>query len=85
MSTLIELIIPDGEKHDCNRYCYDGFVEKGRCICGGVNWGVGYEQAMKNVPDIFFDLLRQGVKVRVTEDVKKYFRCHLQMSLFSVP
>ena len=33
----------------CNAKCHDAEGEKCECICGGLNHGVGYEQATVNV------------------------------------
>ena len=44
--TLFSAYLPNGQKlGQCDASCYDGTGTRCKCICGGINHGVGLQQA----------------------------------------
>ncbi len=55
----------DGDRcvGQCDESCYDSECDECTCVCGGINHGVGREQAIKNTL-IFLDdlILEYGIR-----------------------
>jgi hypothetical protein len=54
---LLTETIGQGPVRRCDGRCYNGKNKTCVCICGGRNHGVGLEQALKNVQEIFQPML----------------------------
>lgn len=52
MSRIMVQESASGEKRVCDGKCYNALGPDCDCICGGMNHGVGYIQAVKNVEDL---------------------------------
>ena len=48
MATLISYQSSDGSRGRCDARCYNAKHPRCKCICGGVNHGVGLRQAVLN-------------------------------------
>jgi len=53
MPALLIIHDKDGKRiGQCDAKCYDGTSLQCRCICGGINHGVGRQRAAKNAVDM---------------------------------
>lgn len=76
MSTLIEVRKSDGRiVGRCDAKCYQATEPKCTCICGGMNHGVGYKQAIQNNTDKWQKVIDLNEGNQVT-------KCCHQMGLF---
>ena len=48
MATLLALLNSARILRRCDKRCYDATTPKCKCICGGLNHGVGFRQAVAN-------------------------------------
>lgn len=48
MATLLKVETGDGHRRLCSAKCYTAHGERCTCICGGMNHGVGAQQAAQN-------------------------------------
>jgi len=51
MTVLISQRTATGERR-CDERCYNAKGKKCSCVCGGINHGVGIEQAYKNTQEM---------------------------------
>lgn len=59
MSTLITTGNTAGKNGRCDAKCYNAKGPKCDCCCGGVNHGVGLEQAIQNMNDMVQEILKE--------------------------
>lgn len=71
MATLIEVRNSDGVVGRRDAKCYDATEPECVCICGGVNHGVGRNQAVENTAD----MLERGLEnAGLTEQLEQFKR-----------
>ncbi len=80
-----DLIILEGEKRiisKCGPSCYNSAFKECSCICRGINHGIGFKQALKNVlqPSFFLDKRFQSLKL--SSHIHDYVRELTQLKLF---
>lgn len=61
MSALIVVETPGGRR-SCDAKCYLAVGGECDCVCGGMNHGVGCEQAIANTAERASEMLRDAVK-----------------------
>lgn len=49
----------NGNQRRCDARCYDATGKKCKCICGGVNHGVGKDTAISNSHNIIKDMEKE--------------------------
>jgi hypothetical protein len=54
---LMTQVSSDGGRRRCDAKCYNAHKAECKCICGGVNHGVGREAAMANTRRISDDVV----------------------------
>lgn len=66
MTTLIALYNRHGRVGQCDAKCYNAKTPACTCICGGMNHGVGFSMAYKNVQDHCQDLIDKAKDFHTT-------------------
>lgn len=59
MAVLIEIRNSQGVVGRCDAKCYDAEHGECSCICGGVNHGVGFDQAVRNTREMAEDWIKK--------------------------
>jgi hypothetical protein len=65
MTTLISYKTSTGATGRCDAKCHKAKRQKCKCICGGLNHGVGQKQAAKNIPEHLKEILKEGVYINI--------------------
>ncbi len=68
----------------CDATCYNAKGDRCRCICGGINHGVGELQAQYNLVDLP-SVLEARILKRFPQTTTINFHHPLQVSLFHAP
>lgn len=61
MTTLITIRNSEGVGR-CDAKCYNARSNECRCVCGGMNHGVGLRRAQKHTEEVVGQLLRHGAE-----------------------
>jgi len=77
---LIEVRNSDGVVGRCDAKCYEAGTPKCKCVCGGVNHGVGLNKAIKATANIYEDVIRANVPEGIKVD--KVIRPKVDPTLF---
>ena len=77
---LIEVRDNNGVVGRCDARCYEAGTPRCRCVCGGVNHGVGLNAAIKATPNIYEDVIRANVPEGIK--VEKVIRPKVEPVLF---
>lgn len=59
MTTLLVVYNSDGCVGRCDAKCYNATCEDCTCVCGGVNHGVGVNQAIENTKELAEEWLKE--------------------------
>jgi hypothetical protein len=71
MTTLISWGNSSGELGRCDAKCYDAIGGNCRCICGGLNHGVGKDKAIENTREHIDDWL-YAIECNLSHDEGSY-------------
>lgn len=83
MATLMMQQAGYGAKRRCDARCYDAKRDDCTCICGGLNHGAHFKQALNNMRDVFAPVLEKrhiemGKKVgRIIADEQRQLELNL--------
>lgn len=71
---LIKVITKNGEIRTCCAKCYDAWSPHCTCVCGGLNHGVGFDEAKKNTfTDLVPKILKEcpGAEIIINDKVRQ--------------
>lgn len=78
----------EDDTRKCDARCYDACAGICKCICGGMNHGVGVEQAISNVQELFSisrdDLENDGMEIDA-RDVNEILKLQGKPPMFHSP
>ena len=83
MATLISYQSSGGSRGRCDAKCYNAKSSRCRCICGGVNHGVGLRQAVLNTATMAEEWLEKYEDGQINRElVSEFIAIEKQMKLF---
>ena len=83
MATLISYQSSDGSRGRCDARCYNAKHPRCKCICGGVNHGVGLRQAVLNTATMAEEWLEKYEDGQINRElVSEFIAIEKQMKLF---
>ncbi len=81
MATLIKAKSSDGHQRFCSAKCYNAKGPNCTCICGGMNHGVGPEQAAQNTQEMSQEWVNQVKNLVTRQEAQRLQACANQLSM----
>lgn len=82
MPTLIIVYNSKGVVGRCDASCHNAVMSRCRCVCGGINHGIGLDQARTNTKRITDEQIREGCESSARGGTLKIVKEHRQLEFF---